>query len=296
MSGRRFWSAAVVLGLAGCGGTEYRANLFNRNPPCDRCGQNFPPPEQRLSPFPAEPPTVLPQGNLQGQPYTPPPLVGDSGGGPVGMRDPSVRPAFDGASKYVPEPAYAQVRLDLPVPVRADAKPTETVVTPPTPASDVTAKTETPEPPPVDIPGFTVVRGKVASGQQPFPDGIAWLQTKGYKTVLHLRSPGEDGTAARRQFEKRGLQYISLEVAPGVLTKDLAEQFNRMVADETNLPMFVCDRDGALTGSLWYLHFRLNGMPDDKALAEANRFGFRPDQDEDHKSLLTAAWMLLAAQ
>ena len=56
------------------------------------------------------------------------------------------------------------------------------------------------EPPPVDVPGYTVVRARVASGQQPFPDGIAWLQTKGYRTVLHLRAPGEDGTAARRQF------------------------------------------------------------------------------------------------
>jgi hypothetical protein len=232
------------------------------------------------------PPTQLP-------PYTPPP-AGDSNG-PVGINDPDVRRALDaqvrldGPQKTAPAQAHAQVRLDVPLPVRSDAKPPAPVAPQAPDAVTRTDPRETQEPPPVDIPGYAIVRGQVANGQLPFPDGIDWLKTKGYRTALHLRAPGEDGTAARRQFEKRGLQYISLEVAPGALTKDLADESRRIVADETNLPLFVCDKDGALTGTLWYLHFRLNGMPEDKALAEANRLGLRPDQDEEHKAMLSAA-------
>jgi protein tyrosine phosphatase (PTP) superfamily phosphohydrolase (DUF442 family) len=217
------------------------------------------------------------------------------------INDPAIRPAeaqvrLDGPQQYKPESAYAQIRLDQPQPTRPDARPPVRADKPTPPPSDVAARPdvrETQEPPPVDIPQYTVVAGRVASGQQPFPDGIAWLQTKGYRTVLHLRAPGEDGTAARKQFEKRGLQYVSLEVAPGALTKELVDQFKSLVADETNLPLFVYDRDGALTGGLWYLQFRLNGVPDDKALADASRLGFRPDQDDDHKAMLRAARDLL---
>ena len=309
MSGRRLWVLATAFGLAGCSGPEHRANLFPASPSCNSCNQPNFPPDQHLSPYPSAPAIGPPAGTYmppatgatQLPPYTPPPTVGDSGG-PVGMSDPAVRPAIDasvrldGPQKYIPEAVYAQIRLDLPVPIRTGAKPPAPTVAPPEPEALVRTETrETPAPPPVDIPGFVVVSARVASGQQPFPDGIAWLQSKGYHTVLHLRAPGEDGTAARRQFEKRGLQYVSLEVAPGVLTKDLADQFDRIVADETNLPLFVCDKDGALTGSLWYLHFRLKGLPDEKALAEATRFGFRPEQDADHKALLNTARTLLTA-
>jgi protein tyrosine phosphatase (PTP) superfamily phosphohydrolase (DUF442 family) len=306
MSGR-LWALAAVCGLAGCCGTGSRSSFFTGKPPCDRCGQNkVPPPGVRIAPYPTDPAGVAPAPFLpptqpaqptQLPPYTPPPVAGDSAG-PVGMNDPYVRPALDaqvrldGPQKSAPEPGTAQARLDVPLPVRTDAKPPAAPVAPPAPEPLV--RSETQEPPPVDIPGYATVRAQVANGQQPFPDGIAWLKTKGYRTVLHLRAPGEDGAAARRQFEKRGLQYVSLEVAPGALTKDLADQFGRIVADQTNLPLFVYDRDGALTGSLWYLHFRLNGMADDKALAEANRLGFRPEQDEDHKALLNAARTLLA--
>jgi hypothetical protein len=294
MSGR-LWALATACCLAGCCGTGYRPTLFSGKP-CDRCGQNnVPPPGARIAPYPGDPaavpapyvPPSQPPPPTQLPPYTPPPGAGDSAG-PVGINDPNVRPALDaqvrldGPQKLPPEPTHTQARLDVPLPVRTDAKPA-------TPG-------ETQEPPPVDIPGYTVVRGQVANGQLPFPDGIAWLKTNRYRTVLHLRAPGEDSSAARRQFEKRGLQYISLEVAPGALTKDLANEFGRIVADETNLPLFVCDKDGALTGSLWYLHFRLNGMTDEKALADTNRLGFRPDQDDDHKALLNAARALAPAQ
>ena len=310
MSGRRMWLLATVFCLPGCCGTEHRAGLFGRKP-CDcGAGPSALPPGTRIAPYPTEPaggpadrPPFMPPAAsttpTQLPPYTPPPTAGDSSG-PVGKTDPAFRRALDaqtrtdGPQKYVPDPALAQVRLDSPIPVQTDAKPQAPSATP---SSDLPRRQarETQEPPPVDVPGYVVVRGRVATGLQPFPDGIAWLQSKGYHTVLHLRAPGEDGTAARRQFEKRGLQYVSLEVAPGILTKDLADQFNRIIADETNLPLFVYDKDGALTGSLWYMQFRLNGMPDDKALAEANRLGFRPEQDEDHKAIYNAARVLLAA-
>ena len=45
-----------------------------------------------------------------------------------------------------------------------------------------------------------------------------WLAANGYKTVLHLRAPGEDDVTDRRQFEARG-QSRALGTGEGQLLK-----------------------------------------------------------------------------
>ena len=96
----------------------------------------------------------------------------------------------------------------------------------------------------------------------------------------HVRPPGEDDTAARRQFEAKGFRYLTLEIAPDRLTRDVVEQFNRTVADEANHPLYVYDRDSALAGGMWYLYFRtVENMPADRAVTEAARLGLIADAD-----------------
>jgi protein tyrosine phosphatase (PTP) superfamily phosphohydrolase (DUF442 family) len=142
----------------------------------------------------------------------------------------------------------------------------------------------------VDIPQFAQVRTGVATGQQPFPDGVTWLQSAGYRTVVHLRTPGETDTAAQKIFEKRGLRYLSIEIGPRNLTKGVVEQFNKLAADEANQPLFIFDRDGALAGAMWYLHFRTAAsMNDEQARAEVTKLGFRVDQDDNARTMWIAA-------
>lgn len=151
--------------------------------------------------------------------------------------------------------------------------------------------------PPLDIPGFALAKTRVATGLKPFPDGIAWLQSNGYRTVLHLRTPGEDDKAPQKQFEKYGLRYLSLEVSPGGLTRDAVETFNRTITDQSNLPIFIFDKDGALTGALWMVYFRqFEGVSEEKARLEAIRLGWKPDQDPEHKAMAEAVLRYLRSQ
>jgi protein tyrosine phosphatase (PTP) superfamily phosphohydrolase (DUF442 family) len=146
---------------------------------------------------------------------------------------------------------------------------------------------------PLDIPGFALAKPRVASGQRPFPDGIDWLKARGYRTVLHIREPGEDNSAARRQFEAKGLRYLTLEVSPTTLTRELATRFDELVSDSANLPLFVWDRDGSLLGGLWYLHFRVReGLSAERAREEAQRLGFDPDADNRHRTMWIAVQKL----
>src|SRR5205085_2486763 len=126
-------------------------------------------------------------------------------------------------------------------------------------------------------PGFALAKTRVATGLKPFPDGIAWLQANGYRTVLHVRAPGEDDRAAQELFKKYNLRYQTLEVAPGTLTRDAVEAFNRLVSDQSNYPLFVYDKDGAMVGALWMVYFRLfEGISEEKARLEAIRLGWKP--------------------
>jgi protein tyrosine phosphatase (PTP) superfamily phosphohydrolase (DUF442 family) len=133
---------------------------------------------------------------------------------------------------------------------------------------------------PVDIPHFAAVKTNVASGQQPFPEGVSWLKTHGYRTVLHIRAPGEEDRAARDTFEQHGLTYRSSELSTDTLSKATVDEFNRLVTDPKNLPLFVYDKDSSLAGALWYLHFRIaDKMSDEKARADASQLGFKEGSD-----------------
>jgi protein tyrosine phosphatase (PTP) superfamily phosphohydrolase (DUF442 family) len=149
---------------------------------------------------------------------------------------------------------------------------------------------------PVGIPQFALVRDKVASGLRPsLDDGLDWLQTNGYQTVLCLHQPGEPIAADRKQVENRGMKFVALEVSPLALKEKLIDEFNRLVADTGLQPLFVYDRDGALAGSLWYLHFRLaTDTSHEKALQQARALGLREDLDGLHRDMWLAVQKYLS--
>jgi protein tyrosine phosphatase (PTP) superfamily phosphohydrolase (DUF442 family) len=131
---------------------------------------------------------------------------------------------------------------------------------------------------PADIPQFNLVYDKVASGQQPFPDGFNWLKEKGYRTVLHLRAPDEDNTAIKTEVESKGMKYLSLEVSPKTLTREKVFEFSRILADQAGHPLFVFDRKGSIAGPLWYLHLRLTeNKLEMEALPLATRLGLKEE-------------------
>jgi protein tyrosine phosphatase (PTP) superfamily phosphohydrolase (DUF442 family) len=282
-------ASANLAFVVGCCGTHDSISAYPPSPnaPCDRCPNGTPLPP-RLGPPPSAAPSnyYTPPPFSQSQ-YTPPPKQGSY-----------VPPAV----RLAPPQAVAQDQPRFDQPRDTVKAPPQTVESPPAsiPSDSsplVKNETQATPPLPVDIPQFALVRPRVATGQQPFPDGVTWLQTEGYRTVLHLRPPGETDTAAQRIFEKRGLHYLSLEIGPRNLTKEVVEQFNKVVAADANQPLFVFDRDGSLAGAMWYLHYRTaRGMSNDDALSEAGRLGFRKDQDDNSRTMWLAVQNYLRNQ
>jgi protein tyrosine phosphatase (PTP) superfamily phosphohydrolase (DUF442 family) len=240
--------------------------------PCDRCRQALLSP--RLTPVPAPTTAVLPPTeNLAG-------AVQPGSYSSSAFLDANGRPWFNPG-----------VRLAAPIPElpdsESDATPNLGAPMPQPPL--VPGDSNVSSPAPVDIPQFATAKERTASGLQPFPDGIAWLQAHGYRTVLHVRAPGEDDAAARRQFEKHGLRYLSLEAAPETLSKAVVDEFDRIVTTESDLPLFVYDKDGAVAGGLWYLYFRtVENAPDEQARTEAAGLGLRPDENGAQRTMWIA--------
>lgn len=150
--------------------------------------------------------------------------------------------------------------------------------------------------PPLDIPNFALVKTRIATGLKPFPDGISWLKSKGYRTVIHLRAPGEIDLATGKLFQNQNLQYVPLEVSADRLNRELVEKFNQLVTDSSTQPLFVFDKDGSLAGPLWYLHFRLSeGVSEEKARLEITRLGYKLPSETDNKAMADAIQRVLQA-
>jgi protein tyrosine phosphatase (PTP) superfamily phosphohydrolase (DUF442 family) len=137
-----------------------------------------------------------------------------------------------------------------------------------------------PNPFPVGIPQFGQVSDNYAGGLRPsLDDGLDWLRDNGYKAVIFLRAPGETDTADKKQVERRGMKFYSLEVSPQALTRKLVDDFSAAVGEQANQPVFAYDTDGSRVGALWYLHFRIaQKASDETARKQARVLGLHEDR------------------
>lgn len=294
--------ALMLGGLAGCCCSKNDRVRYVPPPPgvgtCDRCATNGPLPPR----FAPNTVPVSPGPAPAAVPFSPGAVTPPAGPAAV-MPNPPIQQNNYAAPSASPAPSppsgTAGVYLEQPEPAGSAAESA-------TPNETRQYSPQTPEPPParddrsaspalpVDIPQFAIVKTNIASGQEPYTGGIAWLKSHGYRNVLHVRAPKEDDSAARRLYEQSGLRYLSLEVSPQTLSRALVDQFNQMVADANNLPLFVYDKDGSLAGGLWYMHFRLSDRAsEEKAREEAERLGFKPERSDAHLKMWLAVQNLL---
>ncbi|MCI0681822.1 MAG: hypothetical protein L0Y71_06935 [Gemmataceae bacterium] len=244
------------------------------------------------TPFPVVPPgpSAAPNGPPTATPFPtmPPPAPPAPNGVPgAGAR---IESQWQPAEARAPSPFDGKVLLAPPEP--EDAKEAQKRLYPP----QVDAAKQPPTALPVGIAQFAHVLPKVSAGLRPAHDeGLDWLKKHDYRTVLHIRLPGENDAADRKAAEQHGLTYVSLEVSPNLLDKEKVDEFIRLVRDAKLQPLFVYDRDGALAGGLWYLWFRLvEEAADDVARVRARSLGLREDRDGAHRDMWQSAQRFLA--
>ncbi len=197
------------------------------------------------------------------------------------------------------------MKLEAPQPLAGESKdekklyPSQTseppLQSPPGAKTGPETKSHSPPALPVGIPQFTMVKEQVANGLRPALDeGLDWLQANGYRTVLFLRKPGDSDGPDRKQAEKRGLKFLSLEVAPQTLARKHLDEFQAVVGDKAGHPLFIYDREGDLAGGMWFLYFRLGEqLEDDAARVRADSLGFRAHREVAHRAMWQAVQKLI---
>src|SRR5439155_22653283 len=97
----------------------------------------------------------------------------------------------------------------------------------------------------------------------------------------------------RNEMEISVLKFLRHVIKPQSLRESL-EQFNFMVNDSANYPLFVYSRDPMISGSLWYLHFRtVDRLADEAARAKAAPLGLQEEQTEANRPMWLAIQKVL---
>jgi len=222
---------AGCLLLSGCGRFFHRRD--NPPRPCRDGGPAY-----------SLPPQNIPDG--------PPPI------GPVprtGGVDPV--PRTGGVELLTPEPMRPGAKSDYFAPPESAPPPKASeTINPDPPVTKSFKPAPAPAPAAFGIAGFARVKDGVSTGLRPEIEGLDWLRSKDYKTVVFLRTPAEDNTTDQRQAEKRDLKFVSWEVTPEGLNKFFIEEFNRVIGDTGGRPVFVYSKDGNTAAAVWYLHLR----------------------------------------
>ncbi|HZU34777.1 MAG TPA: hypothetical protein VFA18_02640 [Gemmataceae bacterium] len=307
MSGRHFWttmlSVGVLVSVVGCEHCGVRRAAALPPPMYEPCPPPANLPPHPLTPTQAGPIPMVPPGAVVPQSAIPPAPVPTTPGSP-----PPVGAEIRGYNPHptaVP-PAGANTEIltpsETPPPTPRLSPPVMTEEPPsapplPAPDSTKTAKPTTTEDAgfPVGIPQFSVAVEGVTAGLKPSVyGGLDWLQANHYKTVLHVKGPGEDDSSDRQVIEKYGLKYLSLELSPKMLCRATLAQFDRIIADPANRPLFVYDQNGVLAGGLWYLHFRLTEHDtDETARLKAARLGLKTEITPENRAMWLAVQQLI---
>src|ERR1043165_6474736 len=85
------------------------------------------------------------------------------------------------------------------------------------------------------IPNYKLMRPGVATGGQPSAETLGKLKALGFKTIVNLRTPGEDPIVDQeaKAVGEQGLTYVAVPVTPATLSAaDVAAV--RKVLDDPN--------------------------------------------------------------
>lgn len=112
------------------------------------------------------------------------------------------------------------------------------------------------EAPKVEIPNARTPMEGVLTGGQPTEEQLAELARAGYRTLVNLRTEGENEVSDREAelAEKLGMRYVHLPMAGAEgLTEDNAKALEEVLADESVYPVVVHCGSGNRVGALFAL-------------------------------------------
>lgn len=151
-----------------------------------------------------------------------------------------------------------------------------------------------PETVPADaIPNYHVIRPGIATAGQPSAESIKKLKSLGFKTVVNLRTPGEDKIVEKEKaaVAAQGLTYVSVPVTPASLSAADIAAVKKVLDDKSAGPVLLHCHSANRVGAVWAAVEVSRGRPLADAEAEGKTIGLssQPMIDALHRVVGEAA-------
>lgn len=118
------------------------------------------------------------------------------------------------------------------------------------------------------------------------PEQLQQAAEEGYKSVLNLRSPQEEGFVPdeRKQAEAVGLQYSNIPFSPQEITSELADNILQQIK-QLPKPILTHCKSGLRSGAMSLMYVATEeGMSAEQAMEKGKQLGFDCDQSPQMKA------------
>ena len=124
---------------------------------------------------------------------------------------------------------------------------------------------------------------------QPTEEELHNLASSGYRTLVNLRGPDEEGAVAdeERLVESTGVSYSSIPVTPPTIDDLAVQRFIQAVDSPTSQPAVVHCGSGGRAGIMVLLHLAIkHGWSVAQALEEGEKLGIAPAQGSAYRAFV----------
>jgi uncharacterized protein (TIGR01244 family) len=129
---------------------------------------------------------------------------------------------------------------------------------------------------PALVPNYVVVRPGLAAAGRPSEEGLRQLKAQGFRTIVDLRAPSEDGLAEEKALlESQGLEYVHVPVTSATFSGSDVDAVQAVLGNEAAGPVLLHCASANRVGAVWAVIQARAGRPIDEALAEGKRVGLR---------------------
>jgi len=125
-----------------------------------------------------------------------------------------------------------------------------------------------------DIPNYHLVRPGLATAGQPSDEALGKLKGLGFKTVINLRTPGEQPAGAEEEAVRaQGLRYVSIPVNSATFGPAEVSAVRAVLDDESAAPVLLHCTTANRAAAVWGLTEIQRGRALSEVEAEAAKAG-----------------------
>jgi uncharacterized protein (TIGR01244 family) len=120
-----------------------------------------------------------------------------------------------------------------------------------------------------------IVKGLTIAGQ-PSAEDIARLRDEGFRTIVNLRLPDDEGILEDEEHivEGSGLNYAAIPVSPKVVDDLAVMRFSQAISSTDSQPALIHCGSGGRAGIMLLLHMAIeHGWSLERALEEGKKLG-----------------------